>query len=287
MLVSAHAAGTTVSSLALALSGPRPTLLAEARALGGSIRSGYRQGQWGGEIGLAHLADADRTGDLPEAFEAHLRRLDEEGNRLILPGLTDPQQAGAMVRTWDPLMRLLQAMDQHAGYDVVIDGGPVVLEPGRVHSTLFPAPLLHSSDVVLLVLRNTLASIAQTAPIARVLRSELAERGRGEGALRLLLIEEGRGIPSGEIAKRLQIPLLQETLPWDPDAAELFTHGSQRPPRLAKLALMKRARRAWEQIGVLVRDRELGLSGNVPVQGLAMAGVLQRLAQQRGVNARG
>ena len=63
-LTSAHASGVTVSSLAMALAGPRPSLLAEADAKGGSIRTGYRMGEWGGEVGLWHLAQADREGSL-------------------------------------------------------------------------------------------------------------------------------------------------------------------------------------------------------------------------------
>ncbi|WP_234444200.1 MULTISPECIES: MinD/ParA family ATP-binding protein [Streptomyces] len=285
MLVSAHAAGVTVSSLALALSGPRRTLLAECRPLGGSIRTGFRQGlEWGGEVGLAHLADADRAGDLAGAFETHLRPLDAQGHRLILPGLTDPLQAPALARTWEPLLTLFQAMDREAGYDVVIDGGPVLLEPGGVHAAFCPVPLLQGADVVVLVARNTRTSIAQSLAVARGLREELS--ARGSGVLRLLLIEEGR-LASGEIAQRLRIPVLG-ALPWDPVAGALFTHGSDRPPKLAKLPLMEAAQHLWEALGVLERDRTMGLSAPpVPVRAPGAAGVLKRLSEKVGVSGRG
>lgn len=139
-VVSAHSCGSTVTSLALALAGDRPTLLAECGATVGSVRTGYRVGEWGGEVGLWHLAQADRQGQLPEAFEAHLRRLDRDGNRLWLPGLTDPLQAAALAQTWEPLGTLLQAMDQHAGLrrDRRLREG--CTEAGRGAHVPFPGP---------------------------------------------------------------------------------------------------------------------------------------------------
>ncbi|WP_438490759.1 hypothetical protein [Streptomyces sp. S186] len=275
-LTSAHAAGVTVSSLALALSGARPSLLAECDASGGSIRTGYRMGEWGGEVGLWHLALADREGALAEAFEAHLRRLDAAGARLWLPGLTDPMQAAAMEQTWEPLGVLLQAMDQHAGYDVVIDAGRLVVEPGGVHPSLCPRPLLHCADLVVLVVRNTLTSIAQCLPVARVLRQELEQRGSGADALRLLLVQEG-DVPDHEITRRLQLPVIG-TLPWDEKTARILTHGTTRQIKPASLRLLKRARQAAHHAQVDANTRRLRMQLPAPaVTSPVVAGVVQRL----------
>lgn len=291
-VVSGHSCGATVSSLALALAGVGPTLLAECGASVGTVRSGYRVGEWGGEVGLWHLAQADRQGQLAEAFEAHLRRLDRDGNRLWLPGLTDPLQAPALAQTWDSLGMLLQTMDQHAGYDVVADLGRVVLEPGGVHTSLFPAPLLWRADLVLLVVRNTITSVAQSSPVVRALKTALEQHGTGVDALRLLLVKDPAGkLSSNEIAARLQVPVTA-ILPDDEKAARLFTHGSQgslREPKLASLDLVKQAREAWQRIAVEVRTRQVRLGAvQHRIASPVVAGLVQRLAAQRqGVAAGG
>lgn len=285
VLAGGHGCGVTVSCLALALSSARPSLLVEAVAKQASIRSGYRQGAWGGEVGLWHLAQAHLQNQLAEAFEAHLRPLDAQGDRLLLPGLTDPTQAAALVGTWEPLSLLLQTMDQHAGYDVVVDAGQVVVEGGGLHPGLFPAVLAHRADVVLLVVRNSLTSVAQTLAVARVLQGELERRGSGADALRLLVIQElsaaAGGLRTDAIARRFGVPVV-EMLPWDATAGALFTHGAQRPVKLAKLGLIKQARKAMQAIGVQVHTRRRALDmPAAPVSSPVVAGVLQRLASSR------
>ncbi|MGW7067106.1 hypothetical protein ACWGII_18805 [Streptomyces sp. NPDC054855] len=285
VLAGGHGCGVTVSSLALALSSARPSLLVEAAAKQASIRSGYRQGAWGGEVGLWHLAQAHLQNQLAEAFEAHLRPLDAEGNRLLLPGLTDPTQASALAGTWEPLSLLLQAMDQHAGYDVVVDAGQVVVDGGGLHPNLFPAVLAHRADVVLLVVRNSLTSVAQTLPVARLLQGELEQRGSGADALRLLVIQElpaaAGGLRTDAIARRFAVPVV-DMLPWDTTAGTLFTHGSQRPPRLMKLGLIKQARKTVLSVAVAVHTRRRALDmPAAPVSSPVVAGVLQRLSSSR------
>ncbi|MEV6758394.1 hypothetical protein [Streptomyces sp. NPDC051214] len=259
----------------------------EAAAKQASIRSGYRQGAWGGEVGLWHLAQAHLQNQLAEAFEAHLRALDAEGNRLLLPGLTDPTQAAALAGTWEPLSLLLQAMDQHAGYDVVVDAGQVVVDGGGLHAGLFPAVLARRADVVLLVVRNSLTSVAQTLPVARVLQGELERHGSGADALRLLVIQElptsAGGLRTDAIARRFAVPVV-DMLPWDTAAGPLFTHGSPRPPKLTKLPLIKQARKANAAVGVVVHTRRRALDmPAAPVSSPVVAGVLQRLSSTRPV----
>ncbi|MCX4554234.1 hypothetical protein [Streptomyces sp. NBC_01500] len=282
LVASAHGSGATVTSLALALAGPRPSLLVEADAHQGSIRTGYRQGQWGGEVGLWHLAQAQFQHQLPDAFEAHLRTLDLDGNRLILPGLTDPTQAPALAGVWEPLALLMQAMDQHAGYDVVIDAGRVTVEPGRIHPVLFPAPLAYRADAVVLVVRNSLTSVAQTLPVVRALQNDLERSGSGAEALRLLLVQElpanRGGLRSDAIARRLRAPVV-DILPWDPAAGSLLTHGSPQPVRLAKLALIKQARKTAQLLAVEASNRRRALDmPAATVTSPDVAGVLQRLS---------
>lgn len=284
VVTAAHSCGVTVSALALALSSPRVSLLVEADASQGSIRHGFQQGRWGWEVGLWNLAAAQLQDQLAEAFEAHLRQMDEAGNRWILPGLTDPMQAAALSGTWGPLGGLLQVMDQGAGYDVIVDAGRVAVEPGRLHPTLYPAPLLHRADLVLLVVRNTVTSVAQTVPVARALREELDRAGSGADALRVVMIGEeprGRGMSSEAIARRLEAPVVA-ILPWDQATANLFTYGPERAPKLAKSELAKQARKVCELLQVEVHTRRLRLQmPPAPVSSPVVAGVLQRLAASR------
>lgn len=293
-LVTAKARGVTTSALALTLAHPRPSLLAECDPAGGSIRYGFLQGRAPvrqntdgspEEVGLAGLAVADRQDALAEAFEANLVRLDEHGDRQLLPGVSDPRYASALSGTWESLAQLLTVMDQQAGYDVLVDAGRVVLDAGRVHVGLSPAPLLQRADVVLLVVRSTYWALEQARPVADALREELAARGGGAEALGLLVVDEGR-YPSHEIAQYLQAPVLG-LLAWDPAVATYLSEGGARPRGFVKSPLMRSARTAADHVEELAQRRRVQLQWGAPqATSPVVAGVVQRLRHQQGVAAR-
>jgi hypothetical protein len=299
-LVSAKSRGVTTSALAMTLAHPRPTLLAECDPSGASIRWGFlggrapvRQRPDGGseEVGLAGLAVADRQDALAEAFEENLVRLDGDGDRQLLPGPSDPRYASALSGTWESLAQLLTVMDQAAGYDVIVDGGRLVLDAGRVHAQLYPAPLLHRADVVLLVVRSTYSSLEQARPVAAALREELAARGgdadgRGAEALGLLVVNEG-SYPSHEIAQYLQAPVLG-LLAWDPAVAGYLSDGGRMPRGFVKSTLMRSARTAADNVEEVTQRRRVQLQwGGTPrPSSPVVAGVVERLRHERGVAAR-
>ncbi|MFD9773358.1 hypothetical protein ACFWXE_23955 [[Kitasatospora] papulosa] len=255
-LVSGKSSGVTCSALALTLASPKPSLLVEADPGGGTVRAGYLGGEGSAAVGLHRLAAADRQGTLAREFSQHFVSLDRDnsGQRLLLPGLTDPTQAASLSRTWDPISRLLSVMDQ-TGHDVIIDAGRILTESeSRLSTTRYPTPLLHRADVVLMVVRTTQASITAAAPAVRVLREELAHHGTGSDALGVLLIEEG-SFNSSQVQQHLQAPVVG-MLAWDPDSADVLTHGAyKKMPR----TLLRSARTAHQTINELVTRRRVQL----------------------------
>jgi hypothetical protein len=285
-LTSAKSCGVSTAALALTLAHPRPSLLAECDPSGGSVRYGLLEGRIPEGVGLAELAVADRQDALAEAFEQHLRPLGADGNRQLLAGLTDPRQASAMAGTWERLAQLLMVMDQQAGYDVIVDAGRLALEAGQVHPVLFPAAVLHRSDVVLLVVRATYRAVEQAQPVAAALREELAARGSGTEALGLLVVGQGRYSPT-EIATYLQAPVLG-LLPWDTAVAGYLSEGGKSPRAFAKSLLLRSAASLADQVEELTQRRRIQRQwGAARVPSPAVAGVVQRLAQARGVALHG
>ncbi|WP_328373164.1 hypothetical protein OG800_49800 (plasmid) [Streptomyces sp. NBC_00445] len=257
-LVSGKSSGVTCSSLALALSSPRPSLLVEADPAGGTIRAGYLGGEGTAQMGLHRLASADRQGTLAREFRHHWVSLDKEhsGNRMLLPGLTAPTQAASMSRTWASVAELLAVLDSQ-GFDVLIDAGRVVCESEtQLSSRSYPAALLRAADAVLLVVRSTQASVVTAAPAARVLKEDLARRGTGADALGLLVIEEGSASTSN-VQQWLQTPVVC-ALAWDPDTADVFTHGQTRLRRTTR-GLLRSARSAHDRLQELVTRRRVQL----------------------------
>ncbi|MFJ8015013.1 hypothetical protein [Streptomyces sp. NPDC096339] len=255
-LVSAKSSGVTCAALALALASPRPSLLVEADPSGGTIRAGYLGGEGSAAVGMHRLAAADRQSTLAREFAQHFVSLDRDltGNRMLLPGLTDPSQAPSLARTWEQIATLLGVMDQ-SGYDVIIDCGRFVPESEtRLSTTAYPTPLIRQADAVLLVVRTTQVSITSAAPAVRILREELSHNGTGADALGLLLIEEGP-FSSSNVQQELQTPAIA-MLAWDPVTADVLTHGRfKRTPK----ALLRSARTAHGPINELVTRRRIQL----------------------------
>ncbi|MGW7433243.1 hypothetical protein ACWGIN_27350 [Streptomyces sp. NPDC054861] len=283
-LVSAKSSGVTTSALAMALSSTRPSLLAECDPAGGTLRAGFFQAQITAGTGLYHLAVAERAGEdaLARAFADHLVRLEDSGNRQILPGLTDPAQAPALERSWPALAQVMRVLSDEGGYDVIIDGGRLALESGRLHSTLTPAPLLHGADLVLLVVRATDQSLALARNLTEPLRNELTDRGTGADALGVLLIEDGPR-RAHEVTEALHLPVMA-ALPWEPDTAAYLAGTSRAPRKLNKSALLGAARTALGHLQAAASRRALHQQyPPAPPAPAApqVAGVLQRLGQGR------
>jgi hypothetical protein len=225
-MVSAKAgAGVTTTALACTLSWTQHTLLAECDPAGGDILAGYLSGLQIPPVGLLNLAVAELRGQTDTEFPSQVIDLDSSrpGHRLLLPGISDPIQAGTVRPAWPRLTGFFTGLEHgEPGYDVIADCG-------RLTTSAPPWPLLHQADLVALVVRATsLRTISPALPAVAQLRKELTDNGRGAAALGLLLVGDGP-TPAAEIARQLQLPLLAE-IPDDPKGAHALSDGGRLRP---------------------------------------------------------
>ncbi|MFI7578714.1 ParA family protein [Micromonospora sp. NPDC049497] len=251
-LVSAKGSpGVTTSALACALSWHRRLVLVEADPSGGSILAGYLGGALDGPRGIGELAVSElRDGNLENAFWSQLVDLDApRRERLLLPGVVDPAQAGSVVPLWQRFADFFTALDRgDPAYDVLVDCG-------RLHVPGPPWPILRAASVVLLVSGARLPDLSGTKAMVKAIERDLAEHRVPPGTLRLLLVGDGHS--DGEISRALGVPVIGR-LPRDPRTAEVLGLGGTvragRPLMRAAGALevpvgslldRRRARLAW------------------------------------------
>lgn len=288
-LVSAKGDGVTTAAASLALAGRRPVLLAEFDMAGGSLRHGLLRdvprGPHGerldGRIGLHRLPQADwergrGEGDFTPQVAEHLWPLDDSDDRVALPGLTDPRQAASLTGIWPTLVNVLQLTDQQLRWDVLVDGGRLAWEGGRLHPVLTPSPVLREADLVLLVVRASETGQALAFPAVQALQAELAGAGRGWQALGLLLV--GDGYRNEEVGHALGAPVLA-SLPWDPAAAAYLAAGGSMPRAVIRSRLMRAARDAMGPLREHADRRRLMMQMSSAVPNTAgAASLVQQLA---------
>lgn len=251
-LVSAKGSpGVTTAALAAALSWHRRLVLAECDPAGGSILAGYLGGALDGPRGLGELAVGElRDGNLESAFWSQLVDLDApRRERLLLPGVVDPAQAGSVAPLWQRFADFFTSLDRGVPpYDVLVDCG-------RLQVAGPPWPVLRAAAVVLLVTRAHLPDLSATRATVKAIERDFAEHRIPPGTLRLLVVGDGHG--GSEISKALRLPVIAR-LPHDPRTAEVLGHGgtvrANRPLMRAAGALevpvralldRRRARLAW------------------------------------------
>lgn len=213
------APGVTTASLALTLTWAGRCVLAECDPAGGSIHAGYLAGALPADRGIRELAVAELRGeDMRQRWWGQLVDLQHpQRERLLLPGITDPVQSGALRPVWDRLAAFFAELEHtDPAYDVIVDCGRLAV-PNP------PWPVLHSADVVLLVVRASLPGMFAALPAIRALRTQLTEHGTGTTSLGLLLTGPGDQ-PARVLAKQLQTPVVAQ-LPDDPRTAHVLCHG--------------------------------------------------------------
>ncbi|WP_404867848.1 hypothetical protein ACI1MP_05210 [Kitasatospora griseola] len=259
------APGATSSALALLLSWPlrpgRRVLLVECDPDGGAILAGALEGRVDAVYGLRNLAVADRRGLLAQALWEQLLDVSPQGNgeRLLLPGLTDPAQAPGLAYTWEPLVEALRALDPE-GYDVILD-------LGRSGANGPMAVLARRSDVVAATVRTTLRGLSAVRPRLAALREDLDTNGTGADSLGLLLVAEGP-YPDHEVSRQFQLPVLG-TLTHAPRTARVLSDGGDTTDRrFIRSELMRTARTAADRIQHHAegRRRRLGPQAQQPPQ---------------------
>jgi hypothetical protein len=220
------APGVTTSGLALALSWPRPVVLAELDPAGGDVLPGYGRGEpFAG--GLADLELAARRGGPARHLDSQLLRLDPEGRARLLPGLADP--AGARHVDWNRLASVLVAVE-----DGTVD---VLADCGRLRAQHFPAAVVQRAAAVVLATGSTLRAVrAATQAIA-----ELRERDACPGMLGTLVIGPGEPYGEREISEALGVPSVG-SLPRDPKAAAVLSDGAPAGRLFTQSPLLRAAR---------------------------------------------
>ncbi|WP_063857276.1 MULTISPECIES: hypothetical protein [unclassified Kitasatospora] len=251
------APGATTGALALLLAWPlqpgRKVLLVECDPDGGAVLAGALEGRVEAVFGLRNLAVADRRGLLAQTLWEQLIDLSPAGtgDRLLLPGLTDPAQAPGLAYTWEPLLEALHGLEPQ-GYDVILDLGRSGAQgPGAV--------LARRADVVAVALRSTLRGLSATRPRLAALREDLEQAGTGADGLGLLLVAEGP-YPAAEVSRQFGVPVLG-VLPYVPRTARLLSDGGDTTDRrFIRSELMRTARTTADQIQLLVRRRRQRLA---------------------------
>ncbi|SOC48606.1 hypothetical protein SAMN05660748_1309 [Blastococcus aggregatus] len=220
------APGVTTSGLALALSWPRPVVLAELDPAGGDVLAGYGRGEFSAG-GLADLALAARRGGLARHLDSQLLRLDPEGRARLLPGLADP--AGARHVDWDRLAATLASVE-----DGAVD---VIADCGRLRAEHFPASVVRRAAAVVLVTGSTLRAVRAATQAIAELRG-----GNGHvGMVATLVVGPGEPYGEREIGEALGIQVIG-SLPRDAKAASVLSDGVPAGRLFAQSALLRAAR---------------------------------------------
>ncbi|NUR50418.1 MAG: ParA family protein [Hamadaea sp.] len=219
--------------------GPRgPVLLAECDPAGGSLLAGYlSRYDLPTDRGVLPLAGATLRGTAVQELPGLLIDLDNhKGERLALPGLSDPAQGASLAPAWAAIGEFFAGLSR-AGWTVIADCG-------RLASGFPPWPLLRQADAVLLGVRPaTLGTISPAVPALAQLRRELPAT---DGTLALLAI--GGGVSTRELSRHLMAPVVAE-IAWDTGTASALG-GKGRGRRRG--ALMRTAARAMQATQAMV-----------------------------------
>jgi hypothetical protein len=226
--------GVTTAAVALALTwpGPSPVVLAECDPGGGNVLAGALEGHLHANRGLVqHAIEAERD---PRAAAASLASqlvpLDEAGSALLLPGLTDPRQAGGLAQAWPAVAAALTTQP----CEVIADCGRMDAGPGQ------PAAVTSAAQAVVVVLRPSLRQVWAARPRVDMLTQLLGGRER------VGVLLSGRAAYSArEVAESLGVPVLA-SLPDDPKTAAVLSDGLGRHSQLGSSPLLRSARAAGQ-----------------------------------------
>jgi hypothetical protein len=201
--------GVTTAGLALTLSWPSRVVLAECDPSGGDVLAGLLAGHLPASNGLLPLAlEAGAGSEVPaDTLWRQLIELDEEHNRLLLAGISDPRQSAALQSSLPWIADALQAMQ-----------ADVVADCGRLDAVAAVRPVLAAASLAVLVLRPTLRQVSRAVP-----RIEMLTNLVGKDRVVALLV--GDGTASGrEVAKTLGVPVAGQ-LPDDGKTAAVLSDG--------------------------------------------------------------
>lgn len=250
VLTSASGApGVTTTAVGLTLAWQHSVIMVDADpGAYQAVLAGYLQGQVATGKGLQRVAEAHRDRrPLAEVVSDETVPLadDPTVSRRLVPGFARPANAGLFGPVWPDLAETFVRYER-AGIDVIVDAG-------RMDARGLPQPLVDRADVVALVMRTSLRSIAA----ARNHASQLREQSRLSGVdsnLGLVLIGEHQPYSGREISKALGIGVIT-ALADDADSAGAFSDGKARGRRFDRAPLPRSLHRATTDLGDQIRRR--------------------------------
>ena len=245
--------GVTTLAVGLALTWPRPILLADCDpGAHQAVLAGYLAGRSSSGKGLLRVAEAHRDRrPLREVILDQTLSLssEQDSRRLFLPGFTKPGSAVHFGAVWEDLAEALDRLAD-VGMDVIIDCG-------RMGPVGPPAPLIERSALTAVVLHSTLRSIMSARVHLPTLRDHPLLASIDRGHLGLIVVDEGQPYRSGEIAKALDAPVLT-SIARDPQTAAHLSDGLPRHRRFDSSPLIRSIRDASSQLSsTLQRSAEL------------------------------
>ncbi len=253
LLTSANGApGVTSIAVGLALSWPRPVLLADCDpGAHQSVLAGYLTGRSARGKGLLRVAEAhrDRRPLREVVVDQCLPLVDADGDRrLFLPGFTKPTSAAHFAGVWE---ELAETFDRLSDLDV-----DVIVDLGRIGSLALPPALLDRSALSLLVLRSDLRSV-MSARVHLPALSEVRSATASPSRTGLVLVGPGRPYAAAEISKALGPSVLAQ-LPHDPTTAAHFSDGAPQHRKFEASPLLRGIRNAASTLAeALQRSTEL------------------------------
>jgi hypothetical protein len=245
--------GVTTLAIGLAITWPRPILLADCDpGAHQAILAGYLGGRSASGKGLLRVAEAHR--DRRPLREVVLDQTlplsaEEDTRRLFLPGFTKPGSAMHFGAVWEDLA---EAFDRLA--DVDID---VIIDCGRMGPFGPPPALLERSALTAVVVTSTLRSVMSARVHLPTLRDHPRLSSSERGHLGLIVVGEAQPYRRGEIAKALDVPVIA-SIAYDRNAAAHLSDGGPRHRRFDASPLMRSVRDASSELcSILERSAEL------------------------------
>lgn len=226
------APGVTTAALALAWVWPQVTsgrrvLLVDADPSGSGLLGGALQVRVPTDTGILALA-ADTRSPAVDDLLNHTIAIDGDHRRLVLPGISDPVQAGAFGPLWATFADL--AIDLH------LEGIDLVIDAGRLGHREEPTGAINDADVLAVLQTPTIPATVATAAAVRRLTVARAPRS----APVPVVVGERRPYTAGEVERALGVPV--RTLAFDLRAAEALGSGDGVSGRLDRSVLLRSAR---------------------------------------------
>ena len=225
--------GVTTLGVGLALTWPRPVLLADCDpGAHQAILAGYLAGQSSHGKGLLRVAEAhrDRRPLREVVIDQCLSLAGADGDRrLFLPGFTRPGSAAHFGGVWEDLSDTFDRLGD-VGLDVIIDAG-------RLGALGLPAPLMERSALTALVMGSSLRSVMSARVHLPVIN--ITEQHR----VGLIIIGEGQPYARSEISRSLGVPVVADIAEDRASAAHL-SDGRPRSRRFDSSPLVRSLRAA-------------------------------------------